>query len=83
MHYFQLNFHVNESRFSTVNIRLLYTHHKILILATKNICFYNLDRIHTPIWMKIEPVFNSYTVRFQIKIHKDTPNSLLITSNCI
>ena len=36
----------------------LYTHHRILILATKNICFYNPDEIHTPIWMKIEPVYS-------------------------
>ena len=83
MHYFQINFHANGSRLSTVNIRLSYNHQKILILATKNICFYNLDRIHSPIRMKIEPVFISYTVRSQLKNYEDTPDSLLITSICI
>ena len=78
MHYFQINFRVNGSRFSTVSIRLLYTHYKILILATKNICFYNHDRIHTSIWVKIESVFISYTMRFQLKDYEDTPDSLLM-----
>ena len=70
---------MTKKSFSSPLRGLFYTHHRIWTLATKSICFYNHDRLHTPIVMKIESLFISYTMMFQLKNYKDTPNRFLIT----